>query len=390
MVLLLRIFLYTSFLIFQGLTVQAYYEVKQTSPQQDTNLSSNQQGQDVLKYKNFMNNKSIAFQQEQANRGNGGYGKYSSNSQNKFTRYNSSSEFYTKSAVTDVKARTRFAVLDRKRFQIPGSMKLNSTKKSFNIDPFNVDNFYTISFNQGFKSDLKSSRFYGGSNGVGFITNSFGFEVGYAKRIMGNSYGSRLAGIDKSNLKFNNIQNLRDPDYALKKQKSRPMGSAGEDMFFVQYGFSINYFAFNAANKNQNEVALSKRILIATPNVKLIYMPLSLKMVMNLPKYGPIVSQPYFFPELGLSMVSYSNKLSFAKSTENYSKTSVVPLLGLGCGLMTDISRFTNGDKNVFLNTGLSYRMLASKISSTSSLDYFNEKLSFSTMQLNIGAVFNW
>jgi hypothetical protein len=374
--------------MFQGLTAQAYYEIKQTQP--NTNISSYQQGQDVLKYKNFMNNKSMAFQQKQANRGNAGYGNYSSNSQNKFTRYNPSSEFYTKSAVTDVKARTRFAVLDRKRFHIPGSMKLNNAKKSFNIDPFNVDDFYTISFNQGFKSDLKSSRFYGGSNGVGFATNSFGFEVGYAKRIMGNSYESRLAGIDKSNLKFNNIQNLRDPDYALKKQKSRPMGSAGEDMFFAQYGFSINYFAFNASNQNQNEVALSKRILIATPNVKLIYMPRSLKMVMNLPKYGPIVSQPYFFPEFGLSMVSYSNKLSFAKSSENYSQTSVVPLLGLGCGLMTDISRFTNGDKNVFLNAGLSYKMLTGKISSTSNLDYFNEKLSFNTMQLNIGAVFNW
>jgi hypothetical protein len=390
MVLLLRILIYTSLLVFQTLTANAYYEAKQIELQQTGNLQRNSTGQDFLKYKNLMNNKANAFQQEQADRRQAGYGAYTSKAANKFTKYDSSSEFYTKSAITDVKARTRFAVLDRKRFQIPGSMKLNSTKKSFNIDPFNVDNFYVMSFSQGFKSDLKSSRFYGGSNGSGFLTNSFGFEVGYAKRIMGNSYGSRLAGIDKSNLKFNNIQNLRDPDYALKKQKSRPMGSAGEDMFFVQYGFSINYFAFNATNKNQNEVALSKRILIATPNVKLIYMPLSLKMVMNLPKYGPIVSQPYFFPELGLSMVSYSNKLSFAKSTENYSKTSVVPLLGLGCGLMTDISRFANGDKNVFLNTGLSYRMLASKISSTSSLDYFNEKLSFSTMQLNIGAVFNW
>ncbi len=390
MILLLRDFVYTSFLMLHTLAANAYYETQKNGLQQADNLYTDPQGQDVLKYKNLMNNKANALQQEQADRRQAGYGAYSSNSGNKFTRYNPSSEFYTKSAITDVKARTRFAVLDRKRFQVPGSMKLSSAKKSFNIDPFNVDNFYVMSFNQGFKSDLKSSRFYGGSNGSGFLTNSFGFEVGYAKRIMGNSYSSRLAGIDKSNLKFNNIQNLRDPDYALKKQKSRPIGSAGEDMFFVQYGFSINYFAFNATNSNQNEVALSKRVLIATPNVKFIYMPLSLKMIMNLPKYGSIVSQPYFFPEFGLSMVSYSNKLSFAKSTENYSKTSLVPLLGLGCGVMTDISRFTNGDKNVFLNTGLSYRMLASKISSTSSLDYFNEKLSFNTMQLNIGAVFNW
>jgi hypothetical protein len=345
-------------------------------------------GQSAQQYQALMMRKKMQNTNQSPQKYSGLMGKFS-----KFLSKGQGNNIYNKSAVMDVKARNRFAVLDRKRFQVPGDADFKNTKqKQLNLSPFNIDSFYTLTYNQSLNANLSSNRFYDLTNGAGFLINSFGFEFGYAKRVFGNKYSTRLAGIDKSALKFNNIQNLRDPNFALKKHKQKPSYLDSGAMFFTSYGLSVNYYGFKASNPaGSNEVDLEKRLLIATPNVKLLYFPKSTKFVLNMPKYGALVSQLYMYPELGLSLISYSNTLTFdlgEKQTNN--SIHVKPLLGFGAGMMTDITRLTKGDKSIFINIGASYKMMIGSMNVVSQKNYFNESLKFNTTQLNLGCGMSW
>ncbi len=347
-------------------------------------------GQSIQKYQELMMRKKMQnTNQDQAPK------KYSGllSGFSKFFSKGQGNNIYNKSAVMDVKARNRFTVLDRKRFQVPGEVNFTKTKqRQLNLSPFNIDNFYTLVYNQSVISNLSSNRFYNLANGAGFLINSFGFDFGYAKRVFGNQYSTRLASVDKSSLKFNNIQNLRDPNFALKKNKQKPSYLESGALFFASYGLSVNYYGFKASNPvGSNEASLEKRLLIATPNIKLLYFPKSTKFVLNIPKYGALVSQAYMYPELGISLMSYSNTLTFElgeKQTNN--SVHIKPLVGLGAGMMTDITRFTKGDKSIFVNMGASYRMIIGSINVSGQKNYFNESLKFSTMQFNFGCGMSW